>query len=95
MPEPDTDSIRFPNDATPPGSSSYYSIRFGTQDRRPELALVFAWRREMRRIASETSDPGVARLKLDWWRGELERAASGAAQHPLARDLESAIARCR
>jgi len=87
MSDRDGSAYRFPNEATPPGSSSYYSIRFGATERRPELALLFAWRREMRHIARDTSDPGVARLKLDWWRGELEATRHGDSRHPLAQAL--------
>lgn len=95
MSEPDASAYSFPNAATPPGSSAYYSIRFGAIERRPELALLFAWRSEMRRIAQDTSDPGVARLKLDWWRGELEASHRGEARHPLAQALGSPMAMYR
>lgn len=95
MSEPEASAYRFPNAATPPGSSAYYSIRFGAIERRPELALLFAWRREMRRIAQDVSDPGVARLKLDWWRGELEASQRGEGRHPLAQALGAPMALCR
>jgi phytoene synthase len=95
MIEHDASAYRFPNAATPPGSSAYYSIRFGAIERRPELALLFAWRSEMRRIARDTSDPGVARLKLDWWRGELEASHRGEGRHPLAQALGSPMAMYR
>lgn len=95
MSEPHASAYRFPNAATPPGSSAYYCIRFGAIERRPELALLFAWRREMRRIARDTSDPGVARLKLDWWRNELEASRRGEGRHPLAQALGSPMAMYR
>lgn len=93
MPEPKSGALRFPNAATPPGSSAYYSLRFGARERQPELALLLAWSREMRHIARDTSDPGIARLKLDWWREEIARATSGEARHPLTRELAPSIAR--
>ena len=63
----------FPNRATPPGSSAYYSVRFAPLRLRHDLAAVLAWRHEVRAILEEVSDPGVARLKLNWWIEEMER----------------------
>lgn len=77
----------FPNAATPPGSPSYYVARFAPIGERDDLARLYAWRAELRHLVDKAGDPGVARLKLDWWRAELERAAAGEARHPLARAL--------
>ena len=82
---------RFPNRATPVGSSAYYSVRFSPPPRRDTLAALFGWRHELRAILDEVSDPGVARLKLDWWRNELIRTADGAPRHPLSLALAPAI----
>lgn len=83
----DEDAWRFPNRATRPGASSYYALRLTPAERRDEWALLFAWHRELRAVLVDCSDPGVARLKLQWWREELARAYGGAAQHPLAKAL--------
>lgn len=74
----------FPNAATPPGSSAYYSLRFENPRLRDRLALLFAWHAEVRGILTAVSDAGVARLKLDWWRDEIERTFAGQPRHPLA-----------
>jgi phytoene synthase len=83
---------RFPNPATPAGSSAYYSIRFAPAPLRDTLAALFGWRQQVRLILDEVSDPGVARLKLDWWRDELGRCAAGAPRHPLSLILSPAMA---
>jgi len=83
---------RFPNPATPPGSSAYYAIRFAPAPLRDPLAALFGWRRQVRAILDDVSDPGVARLKLDWWRDELARSATGAPRHPLSQALTPTIA---
>jgi phytoene synthase len=80
---------RFPNPATLPGSSAYYSVRFARPSLRDPLAALFAWRREVRRIIDDVSDPGVARLKLDWWRDEIRRSLDGTPRHPLSHLLAS------
>ena len=86
---------RFPNRATPPGSSTYYSVRLAPAGLRDDLAAVVAWRHEVRSVLDRVSDPGVAHTKLQWWREELHRAADGAPRHPLSRNLALAMARHR
>ena len=73
----------FPNIATPQGSSAYYLVRFSPARLRERQAVLFAWRRELHRLIS-SSDPGVARLKLDYWRNELHAEKLGNSRHPLA-----------
>lgn len=77
----------FPNRATPLGSPSYYAVRFSPAAERERSARLFAWYELVRQIARQPRDPGVARLKLDWWRAELQRMAEGGARHPLAREM--------
>lgn len=83
----------FPNAATPPGSTSYYSIRFAPAPLRDDLAALVGWRHQVSAVLDEVSDPGVAAAKLAWWRAEIERARSGEARHPLAQRLTAVMAR--
>jgi phytoene synthase len=82
---------RFPNPATPVGSSAYYSVRFAPRGLRNHLAALIAWHRQVRTVLDRVSDPGVARLKLQWWREELQRTFAGEARHPLTRQLRPAL----
>jgi phytoene synthase len=75
--------FRFPNIATPEGSSAYYLVRFSPAELRERQAVLFAWRRELQRLL-DSSDPGVARLKLDYWRNELRPEQLDKSRHPLA-----------
>lgn len=81
----------FPNQATPPGSATYYSVRFAPSQSRSAVALLFAWKAELRRIIFSTTDAGIARLKLQWWREELARSFAQEAQHPLGQQLTEII----
>lgn len=83
---------RFPNDATPAGSAAYYAVRFAAPAIRDDLAVLFAWYAEIRRIRTLT-DTGVARVKLRWWRDEVNRATLGQATHPLATALAGVLSR--
>lgn len=82
---------RFPNPATPLGSSAYYSVRLSPPRTRDTLALLLGWYREVWSVLEEVSDPGVARLKLQWWREEVARGHRGTAQHPLTWSLAPEI----
>ena len=83
----------FPNLACPPGSSTYYSIRFSPAALRNDLARLAAWRHQVRAILEEVRDPGVARLKVQWWRDEAQRLVDGVPNHPLNRALQPLVAR--
>ena len=77
----------FPNLATPVGSPAYYAIRFSADATRELGARLIAWFDLIERMTTNPQDPGVVRLKLDWWREELSSVGRGTARHPLARDL--------
>ncbi|MGA1008362.1 MAG: squalene/phytoene synthase family protein, partial [Sedimenticolaceae bacterium] len=67
-------NLAFPNAATPIGSIPYYAIRFSSAEQRNGLAARYSWLHEIDRIISTIKDPGVARLKLDWWHKEWTQA---------------------
>jgi phytoene synthase len=95
MPAPETPpgsaEWRYPNRATPPGSSLYYAVRFAPRELRDALAALAGFRHEVRAILDEVSDPGVARLKLDWWRDEIRRTLEGTPRHPLSQVLAGTL----
>lgn len=80
---PDEDEWGFPNRATPIGSANYYAVRFSPPGERRRNALLLGWFALIEDIARMPHDPGVARLKLDWWRGELATLDGGTPRHPL------------
>jgi phytoene/squalene synthetase len=69
----------------PDGSIPYYVVRFADSAQRARLRAAFALAAELERSVARSSDPGVTRLKFDWWRRELAAAADSA--HPLVRQL--------
>lgn len=73
------------NDVAPPGSSLYYATRFLTPAKRRAVLALHATAETLRRIPRECSDPGVARIKLDWWRRAL--SAPGPPGHPALQAL--------
>jgi 15-cis-phytoene synthase len=75
-----------------PGSSYYYSTLFLPPERRQALNIVYAFKAEME-DSLLGPDPGLGRIKLQWWRDELGRTLEGAPQHPLTRGIGRLIAR--
>ncbi|MBK1620312.1 hypothetical protein CKO42_18070 [Lamprobacter modestohalophilus] len=82
----------FPNRATPAGSSAYYAVRMSTAPHRNALAALFALRAELQAIPDQVSDPGIAQIKLDWWRSEIDRLFAGEPRHPLSERLAPVVA---
>lgn len=74
-----------------PGSSYYYSTLFLPPERQKALNIVYAFKAEIEGI-QRSSDPGIARIKLAWWREELIRALEGTPQHPVAQGIAMLIA---
>ena len=91
MGEPESD-WGFPNPATPPGSSAYYSLRLAPAGQRDDLAALLGWRRQVRSVLERTADPRLSSAKLQWWRDELDRLYAGHPTHPLTRRLAAPIA---
>ena len=73
------------------GSSFYYSFLFLPEDRRRAITALYAFCREVDDVVDETSDAGVARTKLLWWREEIGRVFHGQPQHPVALALKEVV----
>jgi phytoene synthase len=70
------------------GSSFYYSFLFLPPERRRAITALYAFCREVDDVVDECTDAGVARAKLDWWRGEVAALSGGTPQHPVLRALQ-------
>lgn len=69
------------------GSSFYYAFLFLPPPRRAAITAFYAFCREVDDVVDETSDSSVAATKLQWWRGEVAQAFSGAPSHPVMKAL--------
>ncbi|MBI1195790.1 MAG: presqualene diphosphate synthase HpnD [Gammaproteobacteria bacterium] len=75
------------------GSSFYYSFLFLPPAERQAIMALYAFCREVDDAVDETSEPEVARAKLDWWRGEIAKSFAREAEHPVGKALEVATDR--
>lgn len=69
------------------GSSFYYSFKFLPETRRKAITALYAFCREVDDVVDECSDVGVAAVKLNWWREEIERLFEGKPRHPVTQAL--------
>ena len=69
------------------GSSFYYAFMFLPAPRRAAITAFYAFCREVDDVVDEVSDPGVAAVKLAWWRKEVAQAYAGSPTHPVMQAL--------
>jgi 15-cis-phytoene synthase len=92
------------------GSSFYYSFLFLPPRERRAIIALYAFCREVDDVVDECSDAAVARMKLGWWRTQVDalyeaaagdknastpQAADGAPRHPVAQALVPVVAAFR
>ena len=75
------------NKAAPAGSNLYYSTLYHDPHSKRRLHALFAFYHEISEVICSSSDPGAARVTLHWWFEEVGRLFSGAARHPVTREL--------
>ena len=73
------------------GSSFYYSFLFLEPRRRRAITALYAFCREVDDVVDECPDAGLARTKLDWWRGELAALYTGRPSHPVTQALAGSL----
>ncbi|MGE4368244.1 MAG: presqualene diphosphate synthase HpnD [Burkholderiaceae bacterium] len=81
------------NKAAQSGSSFYYAFLFLPPDRRRAITALYAFCREVDDIVDEVHETSVARMKLVWWRKQVEMLYEhGSAEHPVMQALAPHIA---
>ncbi len=73
------------------GSSFYYSFLFLEPHRRQAITALYAFCREVDDVVDECPDAGLARAKLDWWRGEVAALYTGRPGHPATQALAGSL----
>lgn len=74
--------------AAPDGSNLYYACLYQDPETRQRLYALFALYYELLEGLLSASDPGVSRIKLEWWREELARLERGEPRHPVTQALQ-------
>jgi phytoene synthase len=69
------------------GSSFYYAFLFLPPDRRHAITALYAFCREVDDIVDECTDTSMARIKLAWWRTEIDALFAGKPGHPVSQAL--------
>src|SRR5690625_7831905 len=70
------------------GSSFYYAFLFLPPERRRAITALYAFCREVDDVVDETSEASVARMKLVWWREQLDALFQGELPiHPVLKAI--------
>ncbi len=69
------------------GSSFYYAFLFLPPERRKAITALYAFCREVDDVVDNTTEASVARMKLTWWRTQVEQLSKGQADHPVMQAL--------
>ncbi|WP_459614685.1 presqualene diphosphate synthase HpnD [Bordetella sp. 2513F-2] len=76
------------------GSSFYYAFLFLPPDRRRAITALYAFCREVDDVVDEARDESVARIKLAWWRTQIDQMLEGTPEHPVTRALAPHLQAC-
>jgi len=76
------------------GSSFYYAFLFLPPERRRAITALYALCREVDDVVDECSDAQLARVKLAWWRTQIDQLMAGMAEHPVTRALQPHLESC-
>ena len=69
------------------GSSFYYAFLFLPPERRRAITALYAFCREVDDVVDETTESSVARMKLAWWRTQVDALYRGETTHPVMKAL--------
>src|SRR5512140_3459989 len=72
-------------------SARFFALLYSPPSQRAVLDALFGIEREVSDSLRSGLDHHVAHSRLQWWREECERAASGRAVHPLTEALVDAL----
>ncbi|MBP9714309.1 MAG: presqualene diphosphate synthase HpnD [Sterolibacterium sp.] len=86
------DAHRYCQQRTAASHSSFTaSFRFLKPRQRQAITAFYAYCREVDDVVDEIREPRVARLKLAWWRGEIDALYAGKPTHPVTQSLAVAL----
>ncbi len=77
--------------AAPPGSTLYYCLLYQPRQHRRGLRTLFAFEDALWQIIATNTDPGLARMRLQWWLSEIEKVFCHASQHPIGMELQAIL----
>lgn len=76
------------------GSSFYYSFLFLPPERRRAITALYAFCREVDDVVDESPESSIARIKLAWWRTQIDQMFNGKPDHPVTRALKPHLQTC-
>jgi phytoene synthase len=75
-------------ETAPRGSSLYYSLLGVSEPKRFLITALQAYANELRKTSEQYQEAAVARVKLLWWKEEVDRMFAKEARHPISQNLQ-------
>ena len=75
------------SEAVRPGTLNWFVCLYASTGPRARLRALFSFRHACEMAVYRVQEPDIARIKLAWWREEIERYANGHAVHPVCKAL--------
>ncbi len=77
--------------ATESGSSFTISFVFLPKNKRDAMTALYAFCREVDDIVDECTDYEIAKIKLNWWKSEIDHLYADTPQHPVSFALQPVV----
>jgi phytoene synthase len=74
------------------GSSLYYALLFTPEPQKTRLLGLATLVGDIQRIPGQVEDANIARIKLAWWKTEIEKTMAGQPNHPASHCLGTVAA---
>lgn len=81
------------HDTAPQGSSLYYSLLKVKNPKRHAIISIQAFANELAKISERYMEPGIAKVKLQWWKDEIDRMFKQQSRHPITQALQTEVER--
>lgn len=75
------------------GSTAHYAYLFIPEQQQHDIKTLYAFLHEVTDILYVASDSSVARIKLAWWKNEIENLFAQQPEHPISQALLEPIER--
>ncbi|MCP4474121.1 MAG: squalene/phytoene synthase family protein [Gammaproteobacteria bacterium] len=76
----------------PRGSALYYSVLYNTPAQRQAIIFVHGLYQTLRRTILNCNELAATKMKLQWWRQQIDKLYQGNAEHPIAQVLQHYVA---
>ncbi len=87
-----TTTHQYQQQIAPRGSALYYSVLYTAPAQRQAIIFIHGLHQTLRRTILNCNELAVTKMKLQWWRQQIDKLYQGNAEHPIAQVLQHYVA---